>query len=86
MILAVVRIFFIGKDSKRDYGSLICAGVGAMLVIQTCISVGMCLAVSPVIGITLPFISAGGSSVLATYITMGLVHAVRMSQKRYIFD
>lgn len=86
MMMAVVRIFYIAKDSRRDYGSYICVGVAAMLVIQTAINVGMCLAVSPVIGITLPFISAGGSSVLATYIVLGFVHAVRMSKKRYIFD
>ena len=86
MILAVVRIFYIAKQSRRDYGTYMCAGVGAMLVIQTLVNIGMCLAISPVIGITLPFISAGGSSVLATYITMGLVHSVITNKKRHIFE
>ena len=86
MVLSVVRIFYIGNDSKRDYGSFMCVGVAAMMIIQTGINVGMCLAISPVIGITLPFISAGGSSVLATHMILGLVHAVRTSKKRYIFE
>jgi rod shape determining protein RodA len=37
----------------------------------------MCLAVLPVVGITLPFLSCGGSSVLATYILVGMVHSVK---------
>ena len=86
MILAVVRVFFIAGQSRRDYGAYMCAGVGAMLIIQTIVNVGMCLAISPVIGITLPFISAGGSSVLATYITLGLVHSVITNKKRRIFE
>lgn len=86
MILAVVRIFYIAKQSRRDYGTYMCAGVAAMLVLQTLVNIGMCLAISPVIGITLPFISAGGSSVLATYITLGLVHSVITNKKRHIFE
>ena len=86
IVLCVVRMFFISQEARKDYGSLMCAGVAAMLVLQTAVSIGMCLAVSPVIGITLPFVSAGGSSVLATYITVGLVHAVKMHKKRFIFD
>ena len=86
MILAVVRIFYIAKQSRRDYGTYMCAGVAAMRVLQTLVNIGMCLAISPVIGITLPFISAGGSSVLATYITLGLVHSVITNKKRHIFE
>ncbi len=86
MILAVMRIFYIGSQARRDYGTYICAGVGGMLILQTLVNVGMCLAISPVIGITLPFISAGGSSVLATYIVLGLVHSVISNKKRHIFE
>ena len=82
----MARIFFIGGQARRDYGTYMCAGVGGMLIIQTLVNVGMCLAISPVIGITLPFISAGGSSVLATYITLGLVHSVITNKKRRIFE
>ncbi len=85
MFAAVARILWIAKDTKRDYGRYICVGVAAMLILQTLENIGMCLVVVPVIGITLPFVSAGGSSVLATYIVVGMVHSVAASKNKYIF-
>jgi rod shape determining protein RodA len=51
-------------------------GVAAVLIAQTLENVGMCLAILPVVGITLPFLSCGGSSLLATYVLVGMVHSV----------
>jgi rod shape determining protein RodA len=81
-----LRALFVGRACYKKSGSYMCVGFFTMMLSHIVINIGMNISVLPVIGITLPFISAGGSSVLATYITMGLVHAVRMSQKRYIFD
>jgi len=76
-IVMVVRVFTMARTaSHSDYGGLICAGVGAMLVVQVLLNLGMCLAILPVIGITLPFLSCGGSSMLATFIMFGLLHNV----------
>ncbi len=86
MLLAVVRILWIARDVRKDYGKYICVGVAAMLVLQTMENVGMCLALVPVVGITLPFVSAGGSSVLATYIIIGMVHSVRSGKNKLFFD
>ncbi len=86
MLLAVLRILLISRSVRQDYGRYICVGVAAMLVLQTMENVGMCLALVPVIGITLPFVSAGGSSVLATYIIIGMVHAVRSGRNKFYFD
>ena len=86
MMLAVIRILMIGRRARYEFGTYICVGVAAMLVLQTVVNVGMCLVMLPVIGITLPFVSAGGSSVLATYITLGLVHSVITNKKRRIFE
>ena len=83
MMLAVVRILMIGHKARHDYGTYICVGVAAMLVLQTMVNVGMCLVMFPVIGITLPFVSAGGSSVLATYIIIGMVHSVRAGRSKF---
>ena len=47
-----------------------------MLVVQILINVGMCFAMLPVIGITLPLLSCGGSSMLATFMMLGLLHNV----------
>ncbi len=85
LIIMVIRIVMIAKFSSRDYGSFICAGVLAMIVVQSIENIGMCLAMLPVVGITLPFMSAGGSSVLAIYITIGMVHAVSAYRKKFFF-
>ena len=74
--LMVLRVAMIGYSARGDSGFLICAGVFGCLFFQTLLNVGMCLAVLPVIGITLPFLSCGGSSMLATYIMMGMAHSV----------
>ena len=55
---------------------MICVGVAGMLLFQTVANVGMCLFVLPVIGLTLPFFSYGGSSVLSLYLAMGMVSGV----------
>jgi len=72
----VVRVAMIGYSARGDYGMLLCAGIFGCLFFQTLLNIGMCLAVLPVIGITLPFLSCGGSSMLATYIMMGMAHSV----------
>jgi len=78
LMVMVVRVFMIARSADRsDYGGLICAGIGGMLVVQILLNVGMCFAMLPVIGITLPLLSCGGSSLLATYILIGMVHSVK---------
>ena len=64
--------------SARDYlGRMICVGVFSMLGVQTVINIGMVLGLLPVIGITLPFFSSGGSSLMSVLIGIGLVQSVR---------
>lgn len=86
LFLMVVRILMIARNARKDYGKLICVGVAAMIVLQSFINLGMCLVLLPVIGVTLPFVSAGGSSVLATYIIVGMVHSVRAGRNKYFLD
>ena len=76
LAVLVMRVLWIGRQSSHDYGMLISVGVAGVLIAQTLENVGMCLAILPVVGITLPFLSCGGSSVLATYILVGMVHSV----------
>ena len=73
----VMRILWIGRQASHDYGMLIAVGVAAVIIAQTLENVGMCLAILPVVGITLPFLSCGGSSLLATYLLVGMVHSVK---------
>lgn len=76
-MVMVVRVFMIARAAGRaDYGGLICVGIGSMLVVQILLNIGMCFAMLPVIGITLPLLSCGGSSMLATFMMLGLLHNV----------
>lgn len=93
-MVMVVRIFMLAKTASRsDFGGLICVGIGGMLVAQILLNIGMCFAMLPVIGITLPLLSCGGSSMLATFMMLGLLHnvhahsdAVRAEETNEIFD
>ena len=84
ILLAVIilRVFAIAKSCGGDYGCFICVGIGAIIVVQTLENLGMCLAMLPVVGLTLPFLSCGGSSVLATYVLLGLAHSVKKYRPR----
>lgn len=76
MAVLVIRILWIGRQASHDYGLYLCVGVAALLIAQTVENVGMCLGMLPVIGLTLPFVSCGGSSLLATYMLVGIAHSV----------
>ncbi len=75
--LVVYRCFQTARVAKTTMGSLICVGFATMLIFQTVENVGMCLFVMPVIGLTLPFVSYGGSSVVTLFAAMGVVSGVR---------
>lgn len=73
----ILRTIYIGINARNSLGSYICIGVAAMLIFQVFENIGMCLGMFPVTGITLPFFSYGGSSMLTTMLSMGLVLNVR---------
>jgi rod shape determining protein RodA len=81
LLLLILRLVKIAKGCKDDFGTLIVIGVCSMFIVQSIMNIGMCLAMFPVIGITLPLMSYGGSSMLAIYIAMGLVHAISAHDK-----
>ncbi len=76
MVLIIVRIVAVGKKSRNLAGSLLCFGTAFMIGAQTIINIGMCLKLLPCVGITLPFMSAGGSSNLCVYFAIGIVMSV----------
>lgn len=81
LLLLAALVFFLARAArfaKDDAGKLICFGLAAMFGVQTLINIGMCIGMSPVIGVTLPFISSGGSSVLASFLAVGLAQSVRL--------
>ena len=81
----VIKTFLTGARSEDLLGTFICAGIGGALLAQIAVNVGMNLRVLPVIGVTLPFYSAGGSSVLMLYICVGLVLSVYTHNTKKLF-
>ena len=81
LVLIIIRCARIGLKSGRMFDMLICMGVAAALTFQTFINIGMCIGITPVIGITLPFMSYGGSSMVTLYGAAGLVSGVKFKPK-----
>ena len=78
LALMCVRIWRTAQISRDRLGTLICVGVLSMLVFQIFQNVGMTMGIMPITGITLPFMSYGGSSVIASWLAVGLVLNVHM--------
>lgn len=85
-ILLAVRIVMVGKRSKNFAASMMCYGVMFMIISQAAINIGMCTRLLPVIGITLPFISAGGSSTVCLFLAIGLVLSIYRSSRELRYD
>ena len=81
LVIIIVRCVYIGIKSNNSLGLLVCSGVAAMLIAQTFENIGMCIGILPVIGITLPFFSYGGSSIVACFAAMGIVSGIKMRPK-----
>lgn len=87
LLLIIVKIVFVGQKAVSFTGKLICTAVAVMIAAHVVINIGMCLMILPVIGITLPFMSAGGSSNLCIYIAIGMILSIyRSSQSRAPVD
>ena len=74
----VARCVHVGLKTPNYMNRLICFGIAAILVLQILINVGMCIGVFPVIGLTHPFVSYGGSSIVTLYLAMGLISGIHM--------
>ncbi len=85
----VARCIWVGNRSQDYPRRLICYGAASALIFQIVINIGMCIGLLPVIGLTLPFISYGGSSLVSLFAMLGLVSGVYArpaptSHERYI--
>lgn len=89
LALIVIRCIWVGVQSQDYMRRMVCFGAAAALIFQVVSNVGMCMGVTPVIGLTLPFISYGGSSLVSLFAMLGLVSGVHArptptSHERYI--
>jgi rod shape determining protein RodA len=73
LISRALRVLVMSKDL---FGSLIAAGVAAMLMFQVFVNVGMTIGIMPITGVTLPLLSYGGSSAIATLLGVGLLQSI----------
>lgn len=80
LILALIlRISYIAKHSQDVVGALICFGFIGLIASQTIFNLGMCLSLLPVMGVTLPFFSVGGSSAACLYLAMGIIQNIYLN-------
>jgi rod shape determining protein RodA len=80
------RVIRLMRQAASFYGTLIAGGVLAMLAFQVIVNMGMNLGLMPVTGITLPLISYGGSSVIGTFLALGLLQSVYAESRAEVFQ
>ena len=73
----VLRCIWVGRHASSPFNAYVCMGMAGMLLAQITFNVGMCLYILPVMGLTLPFISYGGSSIITLFAAMGIVSSVK---------
>ncbi len=81
LVLVMARCVYVGLKCRNTMNMLICFGMAAFLFFQTFENIGMCIGLTPVIGITLPFFSYGGSSLFSTFAAMGIVSGIKYRPK-----
>ena len=77
LLLVIFRCVQVGMRSNNSMSFLICMGMATFLTFQMFINIGMCIGLTPVIGLTLPFFSYGGSSLFSTFAAMGIVSGIK---------
>lgn len=76
LIAIIARCIYVGIRSQDYMRRMVCFGAASALIFQVTSNVGMCIGITPVIGLTLPFFSYGGSSIVSLYAMLGLVSGV----------
>lgn len=80
------RLFVIAEEAQDNFGKLVTIGTIFMLVFHMAINIGMNMGIMPVTGIPLPFVSYGGSSLIAFLIMTGIVQSIYVNGRRYRFE
>lgn len=81
LTLLILRLFYVSYRASTTFSSLLAVGVGGMFLFQTFMNIFMNVGLLPVMGLTLPFFSYGGTSVLTMYAALGIAAGVRMREK-----
>lgn len=86
LCVLVVRILILARKMQGSYACYMCVGAASIIIAQSAENIGMCLAKLPVVGITLPFMSYGGSSMLASWCLIGLIQSISAHRGKYFFE
>lgn len=80
------RCIYIAANSRDAYGSFIAICIASMMGFHFLENIGMCIGVTPVTGIPLPFVSQGNSALIANYLNVGILLSISMRRKKTIFN
>jgi len=86
MLIVCWRMIRAAELAQDAYGRLIASGLTVMLFFQTAINLGMNVGLLPVVGIPLPFLSFGGSSVISILLGQGLIQSIRLRHRKLEFE
>lgn len=84
--LLLYRVTIIGQMTKSSFGSYLCSGTLIIFTLQIFQNIGMTVGLMPVKGISLPFLSYGGSSIFSNMIIMGIILSIRKDYQKYMFS
>lgn len=82
LLFLILRILTIGIKSKNTFNSMMCIGIGGMILIQTFINIGGITGIIPLTGVTFPFLSQGGSSLITLSIGIGFALNISADEKK----
>ena len=77
LVAIIIRVLVVGRRAAQPFHTYVCVGIASMVMFQMVINIGMCLFIMPVIGLTLPFFSYGGSSLVTLFAAMGFVSGIK---------
>jgi len=76
LFFLVYRIVIIGLGSENNFSRFICLGTAMLFIVQFFFNIGSSLGLTPVIGVSYPFLSAGGSNLLINFFLVGVIHSI----------
>jgi len=84
-LFLILKIMDISKLSKDNFGYLVAVGISSTFIFQIVVNIGMNVGVVPVTGIPLPFLSYGGSSLLTSFVMIGILQSIYIHRKKITF-
>jgi len=84
-VFMLIRTIDVAKIAKDNFGYLLAVGAGATFAFQIVVNVAMNLGLAPVTGIPLPFVSAGGSSLITSFILIGILESIYIHRRKISF-